>query len=63
MKKSRLLQFYVWGFLMVALVSLVWAELLVRTTIPYRDLYEMTGRKPTLVGNEWAATDAFAAFK
>lgn len=61
--KSRLVQFYILGFFLVLIVSFVWAEMLVRATIPYRDLYEMTGRKPTLVGNDWAVTDAYAAYK
>ncbi len=61
--KSRLLQFYLWGFALIILISFIWAETLVRVTIPHRDLYEMTGRKPTLIGNEWAVNDAFAAYK
>jgi hypothetical protein len=56
-------KFIILTVITVLLIPFCLGEAFCRLMCPHIDLWELAGRRPTSIANEWKVTDAFSAFK
>lgn len=59
--KTKIFTFFT--IFLVIIIPLTVAEIYCRLTRPHLDINELTGKKPTKIGEEWKINDAFCAYK